>query len=780
MKGLIFLPYSFGNDRRFAINNGDGGAKSNSFIRKIIAPLLLFAAVSFVLLTVLVVVTAHKLPSSKEILAHKPSLATVIYDRNGEEITKLFQENRSWVKLENVSPWMVKAILAAEDSKFYKHSGIRPVAILRAATIDLVFRGAHQGGSTITQQLARNLFLSKEKTIMRKIKEAIIALRLEKVYSKEQILEMYLNTIYMGHGAYGVDSAAMIYYGKHADRLTVAESAILSGLVAAPEKYSPTRNPKNSATRKQYVLKRMLDLDWISKGDYDNALAEKPVLSKKRNNSTGFYIPDAPYFVSYLLFNQLLPAYGADQVYRGGLKVYTTIDIKVQQKAEELISKMPHEAALVALDPSTGEILAMVGGRDYSKSKFNRAVQAYRQPGSSFKPFVYAAALENGYRSIDHLLDAPLQFDNGWSPSNYSKGKYNGEITFMTGIAKSLNTVAVRLGQIVGVNSVIDVATRLGISSKYLPNDLSISLGSASVTPLEMCAAYSAFANNGSRVKPFGITKIENNMGEILEQNTPEIKSVLSSTTAVMARSLLTQVMLWGTGAGANISGYQCFGKTGTTNDWTDAWFAGGVPGIVAVVYTGNDNRKPLGGHATGTTAAAPVWKAFMNFAVRQLKTPTEFTIPSDAAVEARTVCTQTGFLAAEGCKATTIFLPAGNTPQSYCPWHGGSTEAARADKDAPQLILAPVDSEDSRNSYASIPTDQVQDDETYREAVPEAVKPVANNEDKQDIIQSIKKGSDGKLPDRNNDEQLARQSKAEEDEINKQYEELLKKYNIK
>ena len=263
MKGLIFLPYSFGNDRRFAINNGDGGAKSNSFIRKIIAPLLLFAAVSFVLLTVLVVVTAHKLPSSKEILAHKPSLATVIYDRNGEEITKLFQENRSWVKLENVSPWMVKAILAAEDSKFYKHSGIRPVAILRAATIDLVFRGAHQGGSTITQQLARNLFLSKEKTIMRKIKEAIIALRLEKVYSKEQILEMYLNTIYMGHGAYGVDSAAMIYYGKHADRLTVAESAILSGLVAAPEKYSPTRNPKNSATRKQYVLKRMLDLDWI-------------------------------------------------------------------------------------------------------------------------------------------------------------------------------------------------------------------------------------------------------------------------------------------------------------------------------------------------------------------------------------------------------------------------------------------------------------------------------------------------------------------------------------
>ncbi len=776
MKGWIVLSYTFKDDRRFAINNND--KKADSLLKKLVPVALIFAAVCFVLLTVTVVLVAHKLPSSQEILAHKPSLATVIYDRNGQEITKLFQENRSWVKLDSISPWMVKAILAAEDDKFYEHSGIRPLSILRAATIDLVFRGAHQGGSTITQQLARNLFLTKEKTIIRKIKEAVVALRLEKIYSKDQLLEMYLNTIYMGRGAYGIDSAAKSYYGKHAGELNIAESAILAGLVAAPERYSPFKNKDYSDTRKQYVLRRMLDLDWISKDDCDKALTEQPKLSKKKNNSTGFYIPDAPYFVSYLLFKHLLPTYGADQVYRGGLKVYTTIDIKVQQKAEDLVSKMPHEGALVALDPATGEILAMVGGRDYATSKFNRATQAYRQPGSSFKPFVYAAAIEAGYRSVDHLLDAPLKFENGWSPSNYSKNKYNGEITFMTGIAKSLNTVAVRLCQIVGVNSVIDFATRVGISPKYLPEDLSISLGSASVTPLEMCAAYSAFANNGNRVEPYGIKEIENNIGEILEQNTAVVKNAISPTTAVLVRSLLQQVMGWGTGAGANVAGYQSFGKTGTTNDWTDAWFAGGTPGIVAVVYTGNDNHKPLGGHATGTTAAAPVWKAFMTFAVKQLKTPAAFATPSDAAVEAKVVCTQTGFLATDGCKSTTIMLPAGNAPQTYCPMHGGSTTSARSDKNAPQLILAPVDSEEARYRYTSVPTEAVQDDETYHENnTPQEVNTAV--EPQEEVVQSVKKGSNEKIPDEKS-LNMQEKSKHEELELNRQYEELLKKYNLK
>jgi len=588
----------------------------------------------------------------------------------------------------------------------------------------------------------------------------------------------------MGHGAYGVDSAAKSYYNKHASQLTIAESATLAGLVAAPEKYSPLRNSERSDVRKMYVLKRMLDLDWISKEDYDKAVAEKPKLSTKRNNSSGFYIPDAPYFVSYLLFNYLLPTYGADQVYRGGLKVYTTIDMKVQQKAEELVSKMPHEGALIALDSNTGEILAMVGGRDYEKSKFNRATQAYRQPGSSFKPFVYATALENDYRAVDHLLDAPLVFENGWSPSNYTKNKFNGEVTFMTGIAKSLNTVAVRLGQIVGVGNIIDLATRVGISSKYLPEDLSITLGSASVTPLEMCVAYSTFANGGSRVKPFGIKQIENNMGQLLEKNAPEItQNAISSTTAVLMRSLLQQVTGWGTGAGANIAGYQTFGKTGTTNDWTDAWFAGGVPGIVAVVYTGNDNHRPLGGHATGTTAAAPVWKAFMTYAARQLKSPATFSIPSDAAVEPRNVCTQTGFLATAGCKATTILLPAGNIPESYCPWHGGNAAIAKEDKHAPQLILAPIDSEEERYKYASVATDQVQDNETYHDSaeVQESTEELTQiaAQPQEEIVQSVKKGKQGKTPDANT-QKLLQKSQQQEKETNKEYEELLKKYGIK
>ncbi|NLV82582.1 MAG: PBP1A family penicillin-binding protein, partial [Synergistaceae bacterium] len=623
--------------------------KSNtkkSFVQTLTSNIFLFLIVAFavlaIVLTLFIKNIASDLPTSQEILAHEPNLATVLYDRNGQIITHLFQENRRWVKLDDVSIWMVKAILAAEDDKFYEHSGIRPTAIFRAALVDFFFRGALQGGSTITQQLTRNLFLSKEKTIVRKAKEAVLAIRLEKIYSKDQILEMYLNTIYMGHGAYGIDAAAQIYFQKKPKDLDLTESAILAGLVAAPEKYSPFKSASNSLVRRKYVLKRMLDLDWASKADYDKSIKETPSFLKRDRLKQSLTLKDAPHFVSHILFKQLLPNYGTDMVYRGGMQIHTTIDYNLQKKAEELISAMPHEGALVALDPNTGEILALVGGRNFDESKFNRATQAYRQPGSAFKPIIYATALENGYRAIEHLLDAPLVFPNGWEPGNYSL-KYSGEVTIMDAVARSLNTAAVRIAQINGISKIINFSRRIGITTPYLPEDLSISLGSASVTPLEMAVAYSTFANNGSRVEPYGIKEIKSNKGESVEQNGPKLTNAISVTTAVTTRSLLEQVTTWGTGANANIPGYETFGKTGTTNDWTDAWFIGGVPGLVVVVYVGNDNHKPLGGKKTGSIAALPVWKSFVSYAVKELKLPTTFTLPPDAGVESVRVCKKTG-----------------------------------------------------------------------------------------------------------------------------------------
>ncbi|MCK9436769.1 MAG: PBP1A family penicillin-binding protein [Synergistaceae bacterium] len=765
------MPLMQFNDKKFSLEKKKQVKKKRSLINKIFSHIALFAAICAALLAVFLALflkdISQSLPTTEEILGHEPSLATIVYDRNEKVITRLFQENRNWVKLDVVSPWMVKAILAAEDDRFYDHSGIRPVSIFRAGIVDIFHRGARQGGSTITQQLARNLFLTKEKTIIRKAKEAILALRLERIYTKDQLLEMYLNTIYMGHGAYGIDSASKNYFGKAPGQLSITESAVLAGLVAAPETYSPFRNPSRSKTRKDYVLKRMLDLDWISKSDFDTSVNDVPKLVKREANKSSIFLKDSPHFVSYILFNRLLPNYGTEMVYRGGLRVHTTIDLDLQKKAEELVSKMKHEGALVALDPNTGEILALVGGRDFDASKFNRATQAFRQPGSAFKPIVYATALENGYRAVDHLLDAPLIFPNGWEPGNYGS-KYDGEVTLMDALARSINTVAIRLAQIDGVSRVVEMARRMGISTPHLPEDLSLALGTASVTPLEMCVAYSTFANNGYKVEPYGIKEIKGKNGESIEQNGPKLANAISVTTAVTARSMLEQVAVWGTGAKARIDGHQTFGKTGTTNDWTDAWFAGGIPGLVVVVYVGNDDHTPLGGKTTGTVAAVPVWKEFVSFAVKKLKLPSTFILPPDAGVESVRVCKKTGFLAADGCPATNILLPAGHAPSSQCPWHGGSLSAARADDNAPQLILAPIDDEMTHYKYAM-------------RGLPQPEEPVdVSTVPEPEPALSVKKTVDkehAKVPDKNSDPY--KKDPSEPVDMEAKYQELLKRYNI-
>ncbi len=629
------------------------------------------------------------LPTAEEMVNHRPSLATVVYDRNGKVLTNLYYENRQWVRLDRVSPIMVKAVLAAEDADFYGHRGIDPVSILRAFIKDLTHQATRQGGSTITQQLARNLFLTKERTLSRKVKEAILALRMEKTFTKDQILEMYLNTIYFGHGTYGIGAASQAYFGKSPGHLNLSEASILAGLIAAPEYYTPIRHLDRAKTRQAYVLGQMVAKGWIGREEAQKALDAKLPLKSVRRSSVTF--SDAPYFVSYILFSQLLPKYGSDSVYRGGMRIYTTLDADLQKDAEEAIRKLPSEGAILALDPETGEILAMVGGKDFEKSKFNRAIQAFRQPGSAFKPFVYAAALEAGYRPVDHLMDSPLEFPNGWKPENYDL-KSHGEVSLIEALTYSYNIPAVKLAHLTGLEKIVQMARNLGITTPHLPNDLSLALGSASLTPMEMAIAYSCIENGGKRVVPYGVREVRDNSDTVLEKNGPMLSDGLSPKVAVMIRSMLQEVVRSGTGRGAAISGFETFGKTGTTNDWSDAWFCGGIPGLVVIVYAGNDDHRPLGDRMTGGRVASPVWKAFVSKAASRLKLAKQFSVPAGAGVEIARVCRRTGFLAASGCPAVSILLSAGDAPEAVCPLHGGSVAAARADSRAPRLLLSPMD----------------------------------------------------------------------------------------
>lgn len=625
------------------------------------------------------------LPSTEEIIHHKPSLTTTLYDRHGEVITQLYEENRKWVPLAEISPWMVQAVIAAEDANFYQHRGLDFRGITRALLVTIAHKEIKQGGSTITQQVARTLFLTHEQTLERKAKEAILAFRLEKLFSKEQLLEMYLNSVHVGHGAWGIGAASQIYFGKVPNQLSLGEASIIAGILPAPGKYSPYRSESAARNRQQYVLRRMTELGMISPEEAKEAGEEELHLVGLKQKT--LESSRAPHFVSYILFNDLLPKYGKDQVYRGGLKVYTTIDIKLQEIAEKSLQELRTEGAIVAMDAATGEILALVGGKDFETSKFNRATQAYRQPGSSFKPFTYLAAFDSEVRPVDRLLDAPISFDNGWNPGNYD-GKYNGETTIANALIHSYNTVAVRAAELVGPDKIIGMARHAGITSPHLPYDLSVSLGSASVTPLEMTAAYATFANGGYRITPFAIREIRSDTNLILEENGPQIVSGISEELAVMMRSLLELVVQYGTGQRCRIKGYEVFGKTGTANEFRDAWFVGGVPGLVTGVYAGNDDHSPIGNKATGGVVAAPVWRDFMGQAVEILNLQKTFPAPPPG-MEEVTICRTTGYRATEMCPKVKLLMPSFMTPTALCPLHGGSLAEAENDLHAPKLFLA-------------------------------------------------------------------------------------------
>ena len=649
--------------------------------------------------TIFIMRISDELPPISQLMTHRINVPSVIYDRNNEIIAKLFTENRNPVELKSISPWMIKAILAAEDGDFYSHNGISIKGIGRAVWVGIQHKlygtGTMQGGSTITQQLARTLYLSQEKILTRKIKEILISFKLEKIYSKDKILEMYLNTIYFGRGAWGIDTAAYTYFGKSAAELDIAESAILAGLVPAPNKYNPEANISRAKGRQSYVLERMKILGWLNESQVQNAKAEELVFKHTPNKVEEYN--RAPYFVSHILFNDLLPKYGTDRVYGGGMEIYTTLDIRLQDKAQAIVANMKTQGALVAIEPNTGEVLTLVGGKDFKESKFNRATQAYRQPGSSFKPFIYGAAIEKGIRPSDHFIDDALSFSVGrsrtWSPSNYD-GKFNGEVTMLFALTKSLNTVPVRCAAYVGISPVIEFARRSGITTQYLQPNLSVALGSSSLTPLEIAFAFSVFANEGRRPdKPIFIREIRSWTGETLEKNEPRSIQAIRAETSWTILSMLFDVVRAGTGTRAAIPNTQVFGKTGTTNDFKDAWFIGGVPGLVTSVFAGNDDNKPLGRGQTGGVVAAPPWKDFMAYAASTLGLKSNFGTPSPRVdVQRISICRTTGFLSTSGCPSVSLYLETGTAPTSTCPTHGGDGNIN--DNRAPILIRIAQDAD--------------------------------------------------------------------------------------
>ena len=712
-----------------------------------------------------IVKLSEDLPSMVEVANPKSSLPSILYDRNNQVIARLFIENRTPLELHQISPWLVKAVLAAEDSAFYQHGGIRVGSILRALWIDVVEKGKVQGASTITQQLARNLFLSQEKSITRKAKEIIIAMRMEKLFSKDKLLELYLNTINFGHGAWGAETAAHTYFDKPASELDIAESSILAGLIANPGRYNPLSNLQNAKSRQNYVLGRMEYLGWIDAEQRRQAYEEQLEFRKRVNRIEEFN--RAPYFVSHLLFNDLLPTYGKEQVYSGGLQIYTTLEIDLRDKASEAVNTIaaPASGALVCLDAGTGEVLALVGGKDFKESKFNRATQALRQPGSSFKPIVYATAVEEGIMPSDHFLDAPITFKNrggngkNWSPKNSSKG-YAGEITLQRALVNSINTVAVRMAAYIGTDNIVKMARSMGIETKYLPNDLSIALGTANLTPLEMAVAFNCFNNEGKRMAPLMIREIKDRDGKVLESRQPVSAQAMRPETSYTIRSMLQDAVRSGTGKPASIPKYTVFGKTGTSNDFIDAWFVGGVPGMTTAVYVGRDDNKPIGRRAFGGTVAAPVWKKFMTYAVGERQTPANFpNAPGWVEVDKVAICRTSGYRARSGCPAVTLYIPAGKAPTAQCPTHGGSYAAADNDPRGPRLFL--VEQDDAYLAKLEQQEAEEEQQQQQQAAVPTVQQPAAQ----------VKPSAIPSAP--------ARSNPSTADEVERRYKQLLKEYGI-
>jgi len=720
------------------------------------------------------------LPSIEEIKDYKPESGTKIFADDDVLIGELKVEKGIFRPINQIPQHMINAVIAVEDSRFWKHKGLDYFAIGRALIKDIMSGGLKEGGSTITQQLAKVMFLTPEKTFKRKLREAILAFKIEKNLTKEEILALYLNKIYFGHGAYGVEMASRIYFGKSVKDISLSEAAMIAGLIRAPVNYSPFIDLSKTKERQLIVLSRMEEVGFITKSEKEKALKNPIYLSTLRKG-----IEANNYFIDYVR-KYLVAKYGEETVYRGNLNVYTTLDrdaqliasnslkqglrdldkrrgwrgpidhkdIDVEKeiknrevssplvinpgeissglvltvtnrealiKTRGVIGKLSLEdarwaenvldektgkttllknfslaqilnpgdiitvgiksiakeqiqftleqepvveGAVVALEPNTGFLRALVGGYDFVKSDYNRAVYAKRQPGSAFKPIIYAAALDHGYTPASIIVDEPVTYPGGprgaWKPENYDH-EYHGPTTLREALTYSRNVVTVKLVESIGVNAVIEFARTLGIHGT-MPQDLTIALGSLTITPLDLALCYSIFANTGMKIEPIAIKYITDEQGRILESNEPESVEVISPQTAFLITSMMEDVVQQGTGWRAKSLGIPVAGKTGTTNEYRDAWFVGYTPHLVSAVWVGLDNMKPLGPQETGARAASPIRVSFMHSVIKD--EPESFPLPEG--IVSYLIDPETGLLTRDETIGKKEYFKKGTEPKQF------------------------------------------------------------------------------------------------------------------
>lgn len=721
---------------------------------------------------------AKGVPSVEELRHYKAVPGTKVYADDDTLVGELKIEKGIFVPMNRMPEYLVNAVIAVEDSRFWKHKGIDYVAILRAAVKDVLHVGLKEGGSTITQQLAKITFLTPEKTLQRKVREAALAMKIEKNLSKKEILELYLNRIYLGHGAYGMEMASKVYFGKSVRDINVAEAALLSGLVKAPSTYSPYNNLTKAKERQETVLLRMEEEGYIKRSEREKAAKQPLYLSTVRRGMEA-----NNYFIEYVR-KYLEERYGVDEVYKGGLNVYTTLDRRAQlaaakslqdglrdldkrrgwrgpldhrevntekelkkkdspdslitntgdtvsgvvlkvspreavikargiigrlsvenagwasttidrktgrtsqvknfsldkilkpgdvvrvgfraSRGNELILEQEPEAegALIAIDPETGYLRVMVGGYDYAKSEYNRAVFAERQPGSAFKPIIYAAAMDNGFTPASMINDEPVTYKGGpkgdWSPENYDH-KFNGPTRLRDALAYSRNVITVKLVDAIGVDKIIDFGKTIGLRGE-MPHNLSIALGSMSVTPLDLALGYTVFANGGMKMKPIAIKYITDSKGRILESNDPEGERVISRETAFLITSMMEDVVNYGTGWRAKALGRPVAGKTGTTNEYRDAWFVGYVPDLLACVWVGFDDVRPLGNQETGARAASPIWVNFM----KSVEAGEHYNFTTPEGIVSYPIDPANGLLARDDSSGMREYFKNGTQPREY------------------------------------------------------------------------------------------------------------------
>jgi penicillin-binding protein 1A len=651
----------------------------------------------------------------------QPSLVSNVYGADGSRIHEFSVERRFWVPIEQIPQDMLNAVVAIEDRRFYSHWGIDIHRILGAAVANLLKGGIAQGGSTLTQQLARNIYLTHRQSMSRKIREAMTAVQIERYYTKTQILELYLNQVYLGAGVYGIEAASQQYFSKPAAHLTLNECAVLAGCIQLPERYRPDKqeNIKRITTRRNTVLRAMTETGYIKKKTAREIITTVVPANPRKNTSK-----IAPYFLE-VVRQHLEQKYGEQILYSGGLKIYTTLDPYAQDTAEKSLAVqlrmlqrhtnrifldstrahkkagvtgeffMSHfdsmyalhrveydalpdsvrlrivQGAVIALDNRTGAVRLLIGGRNFSESKFNRALQARRQPGSAFKPFVYAAAIDSGYTPVTKVLDQAISLETPegiWRPENYDR-EFLGHVCIREAVKKSLNIVAIQVLMDVGAEKVVEYARLMGLKQSMNPVP-SLAIGACQAIPVELASAYSIFANGGRRASPYFIEKIVDKNGRILEQHRDTVAAILSPKTAFLMTSLLQSVVTSGTAAAIPGLGFTrpAAGKTGTTNAYSDAWFVGYTPQVTCAVWVGIDERRGMGSGVTGSYGAVPVWVPSMVALHQSL--PVEYFHQPEGIVS-RTVCKESRLLAREQCRETyTEFFMEGILPDS-CDLHG-------------------------------------------------------------------------------------------------------------